>query len=359
MMFNGIMTGWIDQYIVFYPESCTSSYSPKRGDQVRYHAIECMPNEHFNNGVRMRAFRVIPFNDVIRQKMVKVDETVREHRKILEELLEDKNGIEVDKDVTVMSKKIGEIKTVMITVKNFSSKVVHLTSVTTSSKRGSEFMNSVKFLEPELPIELNSEDGVQLVFEVTLNSVGKSKELVTLHFNGDEFQIGTYINCENREKGLNMLLPESGNSYQRNAFLASHFESGSVIPGRKAVSKTNRTRYFGKKRLGEYAIPNSLWREALAAEQNELLDKFPTLGEPLMFGNYEKKFNALLYLEEISMNEQMKQYDMKGVVFQRQGGCLALEVPGLAEKRPSIMLGDSVHARQSLSRVFESTKFDI
>ena len=40
----------------------------------------------------------------------------------------------------------------------------------------------------------------------------------------------------------------------------------------------------------------------------------------------------------------MRSYEMSGVVFTPAGGYLALEVPGLAEKRPSLMLGDSVVA---------------
>ena len=40
----------------------------------------------------------------------------------------------------------------------------------------------------------------------------------------------------------------------------------------------------------------------------------------------------------------MQQYDIAEVTFRPAGPYLALDVPGLAEKRPSLMMGDSVIA---------------
>ena len=44
----------------------------------------------------------------------------------------------------------------------------------------------------------------------------------------------------------------------------------------------------------------------------------------------------------------MQEYDLSEVTFRHAGPYLALEVPGLAEKRPSLLMGDSVIAPRSI-----------
>jgi helicase MOV-10 len=41
----------------------------------------------------------------------------------------------------------------------------------------------------------------------------------------------------------------------------------------------------------------------------------------------------------------MRSYDMEGVSMRRRGRHLSLEVPGLAERRPSLVQGDFIFAR--------------
>ena len=48
---------------------------------------------------------------------------------------------------------------------------------------------------------------------------------------------------------------------------------------------------------------------------------------------------------ELLMQEIMRGYDMEYVPLRRKGQFLTLEVPGLAERRPSLMYGDSVFAK--------------
>lgn len=43
----------------------------------------------------------------------------------------------------------------------------------------------------------------------------------------------------------------------------------------------------------------------------------------------------------------MRAYDMENVSMRRKGLCLSLEVPGLAEKRPSIVHGDHIFVRHA------------
>lgn len=62
----------------------------------------------------------------------------------------------------------------------------------------------------------------------------------------------------------------------------------------------------------------------------------------LNMSNYKEKFSTLLWLEEIHAEMELREYNMSGVTLKRNGGLLVLEVPGLAESRPSLYAGGSV-----------------
>lgn len=65
--------------------------------------------------------------------------------------------------------------------------------------------------------------------------------------------------------------------------------------------------------------------------------------------NYKEKFSTLLWLEEIHAEIELKEYNMSGVTLKRNGDLLVLEVPGLAESRPSLYAGGFVTSRVFLS----------
>ncbi|PHT78647.1 putative RNA helicase SDE3 [Capsicum annuum] len=95
-----------------------------------------------------------------------------------------------------------------------------------------------------------------------------------------------------------------------------------------------------RNRLPSYEIPGDL-KEMI--EQKQFPD---VIGEGLRRNNYITYFRTLLAIEEIKMEEDMRDYDMESVTMKRQGPqFLSLDVPGLAEKRPSLVYGDYIFAR--------------
>ena len=44
------------------------------------------------------------------------------------------------------------------------------------------------------------------------------------------------------------------------------------------------------------------------------------LKKKLSFDNYKEKFSLLLHVEELQMQKDIRNYDMKGVVFQQERG---------------------------------------
>ncbi|CAG2061430.1 unnamed protein product [Timema podura] len=62
--------------------------------------------------------------------------------------------------------------------------------------------------------------------------------------------------------------------------------------------------------------------------------------------NYTDFFTTLLYLEEYDSREKLEQYNMAKVPLKIvMEDRVELEVPGLAEKRPSVVKGDKVLVR--------------
>lgn len=69
----------------------------------------------------------------------------------------------------------------------------------------------------------------------------------------------------------------------------------------------------------------------------------------LSWRNYEEKLRLLLHLEELQMEQDIRHYDLESVPMildpkERNPQLLILEVPGVAENRPSVLRGDHLYA---------------
>ncbi|KIO21468.1 hypothetical protein M407DRAFT_44382, partial [Tulasnella calospora MUT 4182] len=60
---------------------------------------------------------------------------------------------------------------------------------------------------------------------------------------------------------------------------------------------------------------------------------------------YKDFWSALLFVEEQQMRTDIEEYDLLDVPLRQHDKYFDLVVPGLAEKRPSVLVGDSVHVR--------------
>ncbi|KAI8503666.1 hypothetical protein Bbelb_186370 [Branchiostoma belcheri] len=64
--------------------------------------------------------------------------------------------------------------------------------------------------------------------------------------------------------------------------------------------------------------------------------------QPLTMTDYSRRWSCLLHLEELQMEIDIHQFDMINESLQPCGEYLSLTVPGLAEGRPSVLIGDKV-----------------
>ncbi|XP_060215556.1 probable RNA helicase SDE3 [Lycium barbarum] len=113
-----------------------------------------------------------------------------------------------------------------------------------------------------------------------------------------------------------------------------------AVNGYVRGSRPTRASRGFKNRLQSYPIPQDV-REMIETKQ------FPdVIGQGLRKDNYIAYFRTLLAIEEIKMEEDMRDYDMESVTMKRKGPqFLSLDVPGLAERRPSLVYGDYIFAK--------------
>lgn len=117
------------------------------------------------------------------------------------------------------------------------------------------------------------------------------------------------------------------------------FECATFVPGSRPIRQ--HTQGY-KYKLPQFAIPVEI-RELIECKQRP-----DVLSEELSMINYAKFFSTLLVMEELHLEEEMRSYDMERVSMRRRGNdFLSLVVPGLAEKRPSLVHGDYIVARQA------------
>uniref|UniRef100_A0A1I8GB69 RNA helicase n=1 Tax=Macrostomum lignano TaxID=282301 RepID=A0A1I8GB69_9PLAT len=140
-------------------------------------------------------------------------------------------------------------------------------------------------------------------------------------------------------------------------------DSARVLPGVRPARGPETIRL--PHRLGQHQPPPSMARLILGAGDGDgdgddnkdddeaeierrLLAGWPSLAEPLSPGRcYAAKLSALLHLEELAEALSLRQYSLDLATLEPAGPgrqYLALEVPGLAEGRPSLLFGDKPSA---------------
>ncbi|NWV38852.1 SDE3 helicase, partial [Grantiella picta] len=106
--------------------------------------------------------------------------------------------------------------------------------------------------------------------------------------------------------------------------------------------------------LGTYQCPKSLKDTILLGPNNSASSNWAAmrslLEAPLQAENYHQKFQLLLHLEEIQMEADIRHYDMQDVTMVQDRALLVLNVPGVAENRPSLLRGDHLFAHLSSER---------
>ncbi|KDP40205.1 hypothetical protein JCGZ_02203 [Jatropha curcas] len=170
-----------------------------------------------------------------------------------------------------------------------------------------------------------------------------------------------WLNCKPKEIGLytSVVHFDAGDDrIERVVFLLAEDKISRSLASKRPYSKSTRKKQFtvdtfvagsrplravgrpSKNRLPRYDIPKQV-RESIESKQTP-----DAITEGLIRGNYAIYFKTLLMMEEIQMEEDMRTYDMENVGMRKErGDFLSLVVPGLAERRPSLVHGDFIFAK--------------
>ncbi|XP_016884322.1 RNA helicase Mov10l1 isoform X3 [Homo sapiens] len=190
---------------------------------------------------------------------------------------------------------------------------------------------------------------------------GRCKELLLLCFS--DFLIGRYLE-------VNVISGEESLIAAREPFSWKKLKSSQALTSAKTTVVVTAQKRNSRRQLPsflpQYPIPDRLRK--CVEQKIDILTFQPLLAELLNMSNYKEKFSTLLWLEEIYAEMELKEYNMSGIILRRNGDLLVLEVPGLAEGRPSLYAGDKLilktqeyngHAIEYISYVTEIHEEDV
>ncbi|XP_044142409.1 putative helicase MOV-10 [Bufo gargarizans] len=341
-----------------------------RQDQV---PLPTQPGQDGNNYTRKEAQRIIQW--------------MKENR---QEFIQSKNGIVIKSGYDLTDGRIrfplqvNEPKTVTVSIDNTSDEAVTfvqyklLRKMRVFSLQDEQQISAVntKILNPGdvYDVSVTAETAyygyfpVTIVFQFTRGNV----EFM------EKFLIGRFISAVSNSRLADDLAPTSRYTpYQRNLTRTlERIEDDGIQPDRSVAYSLEK-----EIPLGNFPVPSYLRddiRNGLFSSRStwsglklflQPLLRLPLLSafggqrlgssisrnlliSTLEFSNYPDKFHLLLHLEEIQMEIDIRKYDKERQTMERDRNLLILDVPGVAENRPSVLKGD--HLFVTLSNEPES-----
>ncbi|XP_068146310.1 LOW QUALITY PROTEIN: probable RNA helicase armi [Drosophila tropicalis] len=245
-------------------------------------------------------------------------------------------------------------KNFIIMAHNKLNKVLQLRSIEINTDDASP---QFTLLTPKGTVDIQAGEQISVVFEVHTQYHGEVKYFYTLNFDKCKVKRSFLIVVvETEEKARaaekRLLIADYNKTtgrttYQRNCSYANRVweHKVDVVPGEYMHPK----RRFVGLRLENYEVPDKLRRSYLEQSSRReraqtITSDYPFLTDKLTIHNYAQRFKLFLHLEEIEMFIQFRNYDMERAHFQRDGEFLSLHVENLAERRPSLAIGDVVRA---------------
>lgn len=261
-------------------------------------------------------------------------------------MLNNKCGIVID-DELKFNLDIEEEGTLTVTIRNVGNDTHVLQNGAFMPQKTPSQLSVTSPTNVDISTVINPSESASYTFRCKARFVGRSEELYI--FNFKDFEIGRLFHITVSAKNVSQSVPST--SVAQRARQKINFDnlneenSMTYIPG----IKTCKPPSFIKARNGIFNVPRYIWDVIINNVQNNksqvecelaVADEIPSLLKLLTFDTYKERFHVLLYLEEIAQTLNIQQYDMEGAVMRQCGEFLALEVPGLAEKRPSLLVGD-------------------
>ncbi|XP_025985976.1 probable RNA helicase armi isoform X2 [Solenopsis invicta] len=310
-----IGVGVIDKKVVFHKRACGMGYIPCVGDKVASESIESDQGLY-----TWRSLTVVP----------------------LFETPNDCKSIQLPAVNNAPS--IGEESTLIVSIRNNGSYIHLLQGCSFMSQKTPSQLSLVSPTNTDISTVIKPSENVTYTFKCKAKFVGTSEEMFI--FNFKDFKIARVFRITVNAKNISQKTDSTTQKHEKmNLPDLNELLESTCIPGIKPV----KSPAFIKVRNGVFKIPRYMWSAVLDTIQNKksqkeceiaLEEQIPSLQKSLSFRTYKDRFHALLYLEEIALTLFLQKFDMKSAVMRRCGDYLVLEVPGLSEKRPSLLIGD-------------------
>ncbi|EFA01219.2 RNA helicase Mov10l1 [Tribolium castaneum] len=314
-------SGVVDKNIFFDKDSLYCGYIPVRGDKVIVEIIESN-----QAACSWRALKVLP--DHLHFKENKDTLITKE-----ETCYDTHDSVSITDNISLTFTKLGESKLFAMEIE--SREEIQLVCIEIPRVNGQCRLSTTidhYTLKPARPLTIR--------VECKAKNIGESQELLIFHF--ETFRIKRWISinvASYRPKNIRESKDVRKEVVSR--------DKKELIKGQKIRSATR----FLPLHMPDFAVPERLFnlitanRNQTSYLKSELERMKPCLATTLNYMNFEDKFHTLLHLDEIHALLEMQNYDQERVCFVKSGEYLLLQIDNLAERRPSVIMGDRVIAR--------------
>ncbi|XP_070160870.1 probable RNA helicase armi isoform X1 [Polyergus mexicanus] len=332
--------GVIDKHVIFHKRACEPGYVPRIGDKVVSDSIESDQGQY-----SWRSITIVPLIQPSKKSIeLPVTTNFSSIYSDTNVLLKNKYGIIID-DNLKFNLNIEEESTLIVSIRNNGSYTHMLQGVSFMPQKTASQLSLESPTNTDINTVINPSTNVTYIFKCKAKFVGVSEEIFI--FNFKDFQIGRIfhitVNAKITSQKIDSGSIKQKNSHKINIANLDELNETTCIPGVRLF----KSPAFIQVRSGLFKVPRYIWNVVLNTMEKSQIEKevaignqIPCLLKPLSFETYKERFHALLYLEQISQTLDLQRYSMESAVMRRHGDYLALEVPGLAEKRPSLLMGD-------------------
>lgn len=217
--------GLVSDVIFFAKDTASHSYSPKRGDNVRYYAIECQTDAYKRNCM-WRAIRVVPRLKGYRPNTVVPSEERLLQKETLDELLREKNQVSLKcQDPPPFD--VNESKVVIVDIINEAAIQASVESIVASCNKARFGKGNKIEFQADLPLVIAPRSSTTISLICTGGTLGHSKEIVTFSFK--DFDLGMVVNFNVGSDILNNMIPKDSTFDRFGTARASC--NGQIVPG--------------------------------------------------------------------------------------------------------------------------------
>lgn len=359
---SGFVTEWdsnkaegkIEHIVFFTKEECEPGYNPEVEDAVTIEAIES------TQGLcSWRALSVVCLSGMDRKLPGEKTEEHKIRGREPDNSVSLRHGIQVPRHLNFGIMVLGESKELGLEISNVGMTQHYLLRGKFHGKKSESQMTLLSYINSDTIISASQK--VIFRFRANAKFLGHSTEMFVFTFRG--FKMTCYLHINVNDKFVGDMIKVNRSSTMKELRMAALESAKSRVLGKRTASfmpgvQPIKPPAFIPVRFSQFQVPIPMWKTILGEDEDVMLereavvlqrvqDKFPVMAEELTPKNYSTRFHLLLHLEEIEATLLLNKFDMKNVALVFAGEFLSLEVPGLSEKRPSLMVGDKVVVQSS------------